>query len=61
LRGWQGWHAQGASAHAAAMAREKSCYDGGTCEDEANAYWWSMIFSENRCPLLGIMLYTVSA
>jgi len=20
-------------------------------------YWWSMIFSENRCPLFGIMLY----
>jgi hypothetical protein len=20
------------------------------------AYWWSMIFSENRCPLFGIML-----
>jgi len=19
-------------------------------------YWWSMIFSENRCPLFGIML-----
>jgi hypothetical protein len=22
----------------------------------ALAYWWSMIFSENRCPLFGIML-----
>jgi hypothetical protein len=23
----------------------------------AGAYWWSMIFSENRCTLFGIMLY----
>jgi hypothetical protein len=22
----------------------------------ALAYWWSMIFAENRCPLFGIML-----
>ena len=22
----------------------------------ALVYWWSMIFSENRCPLFGIML-----
>jgi hypothetical protein len=27
----------------------------------ALGYWWSMTFSENRCPLFGIMLYHVSA
>src|SRR5215470_178208 len=25
----------------------------------ALAFWWSMIFSENRCPLFGIMLQLV--
>jgi hypothetical protein len=25
----------------------------------ALAYWWSMIFSENRYPLFGIMLYDI--
>jgi hypothetical protein len=27
----------------------------------ALAYWWSMIFSENRFPLFGIMLYTAGS
>jgi hypothetical protein len=26
----------------------------------AQHYWWSMIFSENRCPLFGIMLYSAA-
>src|SRR5262249_22111034 len=28
--------------------------------NRALAYWWSMIFSENRYPLFGIMLYGLS-
>jgi len=29
----------------------------GSRTRECEMYWWSMIFSENRYPLFGIMLY----
>src|SRR5262245_12056804 len=35
------------------FARAKPCAQRNAC---APAYCWSMIFSENRCPLFGIML-----
>jgi len=33
------------------LAFARACFSG------LMLYWWSMIFSENRCPLFGIMLY----
>ncbi len=44
--------AGGGGEAAAALERD----DFSSNRHPAPAYWWSMIFSENRCPLFGIML-----